>query len=129
MPAPPHASGTATPRKPSSASRATSSAGKRCSSSFFAACGRISLRASSRAVFWMRSCSSLSRKSMAALSPLELGAALLEEGLHALLLVGGVEQRREGVRLGGQGVAERLGLADLHDLLGRRHGEQTLLGD
>ena len=86
-PAPPWASGTAMPRKPSSAIRLTSSAGWRCSRSISAAFGRTSLVANSRAVRWTASCSSVGARSMSL--PLELRGAprLGQERRHALALV------------------------------------------
>ena len=63
MPAPPHSSGTATPIRPSSPSRAISSLGKRCSLSIAAARGAISLLARSRAVSRSRVCSGVSSRS------------------------------------------------------------------
>ena len=65
-PAPPSSSGTQTPIRPSSPSFAKSSRGKRCSRSQSAACGAISVSATSRASAWISRCSSVREKSTAA---------------------------------------------------------------
>src|SRR5262245_22374494 len=118
MPEPPHASGTAMPRKPSSAIRFTSSAGWRCSRSISAALGSTSSRAKSRAVFWTRVCSSVRANCMIRrlpLATLERGVALglAQEGVHAFLLIVGREQEPEAALLHGQGVIERHRLAEV----------------
>ena len=56
-PAPPYSSGTQAPIRPSSASFAKSSRGKRCSRSHSEACGSISASANSRVSAWISRCS------------------------------------------------------------------------
>src|SRR3954469_22104122 len=78
--------------------RATSSLGWRCARSISAAFGRTSFLAKSAAVFCTSRCSSVSSQSID-LFALEFYGSLPEEGLHALLLIGGGEQGREQFRL------------------------------
>src|SRR5687767_7836159 len=121
MPAPPHSSGMATPMRPRSASLATISLGNRWFRSISAALGRTSLVAKSRAVSRIISARGSAPgpsrslypdlagclRQHRHLPPFVLRRALLEEGFHPLLLVGGGEEAREQVPLELVGLIER----------------------
>ena len=108
-PAPPHSGGTATPRRPSSAMllhQRRGGTGARSIPRAPWAAARSS--ANSRAVSWTWRCSSVSSKSMVAPAappwPVHLRRPLLEEGPHALLLIGGREQAAKAWRSSVRGV-------------------------
>src|SRR5215831_13144455 len=114
MPAPPHRSGTATPRRPRSPRRATISRGNRWVRSISAAAGAICLVANSRAVSRISFCSGESSRSMGdgyctprTGSPARpAGGALLDEGAHPFFLIVCGEEPREELALELVAVAE-----------------------
>src|SRR5215475_12522883 len=133
-PAPPKASGMATPIKPSSPMRRTVSRGKRASRSIASAMGRTSFSAKSRATCWIIRCSSVSSICMAlcpdSMDRSVLSPALFLQKLLELLL----QERRHLEQIAHDAVVGdledgRLGiLVDGADHLRRPHPRQVLDG-
>src|SRR4051812_12872917 len=121
------------PIKPSSPSLAMISAGKRCSRSMAAACGRISRAASSRVVCWIIFCSGVSSRSIesSAAAPrrrmvvLLVLVVLVQKSPHARSRVLGCEERAERVGLQGQRLGGGVAGALAQEALGGGHCQRT----